>query len=490
MQKKDSDLTNYLPPRSRGLDSIMKPSSIAVIGASAGVGKWGYLMVQRLLLSGFKGSIYPINPSQREIQGLPCYENISDVSGSIDLAVITTPASTVPGHLRDCLRRGIPGAVIISAGFAETGAEGFLLEKEISAIAKEKGIRFVGPNCMGLWSAAGVVNLCFRRSVKAGPIAFISQSGTFGVALAQVAAEKGYGLSAFISIGNQADLDASDYLEYLAGDSETKVIAIYLEGLKAGRRFFEMAAEIVKTKPVIIYKGGTTEEGARATMSHTASIAGSEKVFDGMCRQAGIIQVKEAFHLFEIAEALVGQPVPGGNRVAILGSGGQGVVGADACASLGLQLPELDQVTAQAISELLPGHAPLAKNPVDFAGSRRTSLQEAEIIERLMKLDYIDGVISNVPVSPQIWNPDLKIDLESPESMPETVRKAIEGGKLYASLSKRYGKPLICLRFARIEQDVIEDILIEGGVPIYDTPEQCARAMAALVCCRKARYKE
>jgi len=294
-----------------------------------------------------------------------------------------------------------------------------------------------------------------------------------------VATQKGYGLSKFISIGNQADLEAADYLEYLADDEETRVIILYLEGLKDGRRFFEVAKRVIREKPIVVYKAGRSKAGARATMSHTASIAGSEKVFDGMCRQLGIIQVQEAFHLFEVAEALAQLPLPLGNRVAILGSGGQGVVGSDACSAFGLELPELDSDTARIISALLPAHAPRAKNPIDFAGSRRTALQEAEIIEKLLRLDYIDGVISNVPVSPQIWDPSLVVDING-DTLSEPVQTAVDGARLYASLPQKYGKPVICLRFGRIENDIMEQILGEGGVPVYDTPEQCALAMSAL----------
>ena len=469
------------------LDCILKPSSVAVVGASSQVGKWGFMMVQRLLASGFSGRVYPVNPGSDEIQGLSCYPTVFDLPETVDLAVITTPAASVPDRLRDCALSGIRGGVVISAGFAETGEKGLILESEARSVSEKYGIRFVGPNCMGLWSAAVNLNLCFSRPVTAGPVSFISQSGTFGVALAQVANEKGYGLRSFISIGNQADLDVSDYLSYLADDDDTKVITIYLEGLRDGRRFFETAERVSKIKPIVLYKAGRSLVGQRATMSHTASVAGSGRVFDGMCRQAGIIQVREAFHLFEIAEALVGLPLPAGNRVAILGSGGQGVVGTDACSALGLDLPELDPETASMISALLPGHAPPAKNPVDFAGSRRTALQEADIIRRLLELDYIDGVISNVPVSPQIWDLSLDIDPDRPETLPEPVQKSVEGAKIYASLPAAHGKPIICLRFARLEKDVMESILKDGGIPIYDTPEQCARAMSALVYYGKVR---
>lgn len=470
------------------LDYIFKPRSIAVIGASDTFRKWGYLMVERPLKTGFKGSIYPINPNKAEILGLPTYPSVSAVPGAIDLAVLTTPAATIPGLLRECVEKGVKGAVVISAGFAEVGEEGRGFEQAMVEVARSGGIRLVGPNCMGIWSAAGQLSLCFPHAPKAGPIAFISQSGTFGVAMAQVASNKGYGLSKFISIGNQADLEASDYLEYLAADEATKVIVLYLEGLKDGRRFFTVARQVIKKKPIVVYKGGRSAAGARATLSHTASLAGSEKIFESMCKQVGLLQVRESFHLFEMAEALVGLPLAAGNRVAILGSGGQGVVGTDACSSLGLELPELDADTASSLSALLPAHAPLAKNPIDFAGSSRTAIQEAEIIEKLLKLDYIDGVISNVPVSPQIWDRSLKIDRNS-DSLPEPIQVALDGAQVCASLPKKYNKPLICLRFIRLEHDVIEDVLREGGIPIYDTPEQCARAMYALVQYGEVRRK-
>jgi acetate---CoA ligase (ADP-forming) subunit alpha len=470
------------------LDYIFKPKSIAVIGASDTFRKWGYLMVERPLKTGFRGAIYPINPRKGEILGLPTYPSVSAVPGAIDLAVITTPAATIPGLLRDCIEKGIKGAVVISAGFAEVGEEGRGFEHAMVEVARSGGIRLVGPNCMGIWSAAGQLSLCFPQAPKAGPIAFISQSGTFGVAMAQVASNKGYGLSKFISIGNQADLEVSDYLEYLADDEDTKVIVLYLEGLKDGRRFFTVARQVIKKKPMVVYKGGRSAAGARATVSHTASFAGSKKIFDGVCKQIGLLQAEESFHLFEMAEALVGLPLADGNRVAILGSGGQGVVGADACSALGLELPELDADTASSITALLPAHAPLGKNPIDFAGSSRTALQEAGIIEKLLTLDYIDGVISNVPVSPQIWDRSLKIDRNS-DSLPEPIQVALDGAKVYASLPKKYNKPIICLRFIRPEHDIMEDILREGGIPIYDTPEQCARAMYTLVQYGRVRRK-
>ena len=464
----------------KSMDAIFKPRSIAVVGASDSIGKWGYRMVYRLLNTGFRGAIYPINPAKSEILGLTAYPGVAAVPGPIDLAVITTPAATVPDILSQCIKRGIQGAVVITAGFGEVGEAGRALEQKISETAASGGIRFVGPNCMGIWSTAANLNLSFAQPPGKGPIAFVSQSGTFGVSMAQEATLRGYGLSKFISIGNQADLEVADYLDYLAEDEDTRVIALYMEGLKNGERFFNSARQAAARKPVVVYKAGRSGAAERAALSHTASVAGSAVVFENICRQLGLLQVGEAFHLFETAQALAGLPPAPGSRVAILGSGGQGVVGTDACAALGMELPELDRETSAVISALLPEHAPPATNPVDFAGSHRTAMQEAEIIERFLQLDYIDGVISNVPVSPQLWDPTLKVERGAKDLHP-AVRTAIEGGEHYARLPAAYNKPVICLRFAHLENDVMEEILGEGGIPVYSTPEQCARAMHALV---------
>ncbi|MDA8139614.1 MAG: CoA-binding protein [Desulfobacteraceae bacterium] len=462
------------------LNAIFNPRAIAVIGASDTFGKWGHRMLDRPIKTGFPGAIYPINPNKSELLGLKAFPNVAAVPGDIDLAVITTPTPTVPGVLRECIAKGIKGAVVITAGFAETGEEGRRLQEEMLAVAQRGGIRLVGPNCMGIFSAAGRLSLSFAEAPKSGGIAFVSQSGTFGVSIATVAAAQGYGLSKFISIGNQADLGVADYVEYLAEDKDTRVIALYVEGFKDGERFFEVARRAVKQKPIIIYKAGRSEAAERAALSHTASVAGSSIVFDSICKQVGLLQVRESFHLFEMAQALAELPLPAGNRVAILGSGGQGVVGTDACAALGLELPPLDSQTAAGINALLPSHAPPARNPVDFAGATRTAMQEAEIIEQFLRLEYIDGVISNVPVSPQLFDRNLKIDRKSTD-IPARVRVAIAGGERYASLPRKYNKPVICLRFANLDNDIMEEILNEGGIPVYSSPEQCARAMYGLV---------
>jgi acyl-CoA synthetase (NDP forming) len=467
------------------LDPIFKPKSIAILGASDIAGKWGYIMVERPLKTGFSGAIYPVNPNKGEILGLRAYRSVLGIPGQVDLAVVTAPAPAVPELMRECSQKGVKGAILIPGGFAEAGSEGKALEEEVVRIARAGKIRFVGPNCMGIWSAASNLNLCFPQAPKPGAVAFVSQSGTFGGYLSEIANAKGYGLSKFISIGNQANITASEYLEYLAKDDDTKVILFYMEGFKDGMRFFKLAKEVIKRKPIVIYKGGSTNAGARATLSHTASLAGSEDIFESMCRQAGIIRASEAIHSFEMAEALVQQPLPKGRRVAIMGSGGQGVVATDACASLGLEVPEFDDETKRSLQEILPPHAPPARNPVDFASGYRTATDETKAIEKLLSLDYIDGVITNVPINPTVWGiKPTSTDTDKPLS--NATDAAFQAVKSFAALPKRYNKPLITLRFRRTDDPTV-NILNEAGIPVYDTPEQCARAMYALVKYAEAR---
>ncbi len=467
------------------LDPIFKPKSIAILGASDTAGKWGYLMVERPLNTGFSGDIYPVNQNKKEILGLRSYRSVLDIPAQVDLAVMTAPAPAVPELMRQCSQKGVKGAILIPGGFAEAGSNGKALEDEVVRIARTGKIRFVGPNCMGIWSAAGNLNLCFPQAPKPGAIAFVSQSGTFGGYLSEIASAKGYGLSKFISIGNQANITASEYLEYLAEDNDTKVIVFYMEGFKDGKRFFELAKGVIKRKPIVIYKGGSTGAGARATLSHTASLAGSEDIFESMCQQVGLIRAREALHAFEMAEALVEQPLPRGRSVAIMGSGGQGVVTTDACASLGLEVPEFDDETKRSLQKILPPHAPPARNPVDFASGYRAADDETRVVEKLLSLAYIDGVITNVPINPKVWG--IKPNsTDSDKTLSNAIDAAFQAVRSFASLPRKYNKPVITLRFRRTDDPTV-NILNEAGIPVYDTPEQCARAMHALVKYAEAR---
>lgn len=477
-----------MPDIVKQLDYIFKPRSLAVIGASETVSKWGFMVIDRPLHTGFKGAIYPVNPQADTILGLRCYKSVKDIPDSVDLAVITVQAVHVPAIMQECVEKGVKGAILISAGFAEVGEEGQKLEDRVVAIAKSGGIRCVGPNCMGIWSAAGQLNNAFFTSPKAGEIAFISQSGTFGGYMAEIAQTKGYGLRMFVSIGNQADLTIADYIEYLTYDDMTRAIILYMEGVKDGKRFYQVCREALKRKPIVLYKGGSSPSGARATMSHTASVAGSEIVFQTVCRQLGLIRAEESFQTFDMATALIHQPLPPGPRIAVLGTGGQSVVAIDACQRMGLEVPELDINTSKRLLSMLPPHAPLPRNPVDFAGGYRTAVDEANVIETLMKLDYIDGIISNVPINPAAWG--TTIDAKANPELADTVRKDVEEGtRRFCELPFKYKKPIACVRWSiETQEDPVAMKLIEAGVPVYETPEQCARAMYALYSYSKSRY--
>jgi acyl-CoA synthetase (NDP forming) len=328
-------------------------------------------------------------------------------------------------------------------------------------IAEEAGIRFVGPNCLGLVSASGHLNFFFYTMPAAGPISFVSQSGTLGIYLFNIASSKGYGFSRFISAGNSASLNMADYVEYLGEDPDTKVIVLYLEGLREGRRFFNIAKEVVKKKPIVVYKGGRTSASSRATRSHTASLSGVDEVFEAACKQTGIIRCNECFHPFDLAEALAGLPMASGKRVSIIGSGGQCVATSDACGMMGLELPEFDETTKHRLLELLPEHAALPTNPVDTAASH-VPLTLPKLLDIICSLDYIDGCI--IPAA------------TGGGGSAAGIRNLLAEGEAVVEILKKHGKPLVAYAMPG-GSNIAKDILKKAGIPVFVTPEETARAM-------------
>jgi acetyltransferase len=448
------------------LKPIFEPRTVAVIGASDNPNKFGGRAFLYPSLAGYRGTIYPVNPNREAIAGVKAYPGILDVPDDIDMVVIAVPASLVPQAMEECVRKGVKGAVMITAGFAETSEEGRELQDEVVRIAHEGGIRFVGPNCMGIASSSVRLNLCFDTPPLPGPISFVSQSGTLGVYLFQTATSKGYGFSKFISSGNQASIDMTDYLEYLVEDDDTRVIVLYMESSVGAKKFFETAREVVKRKPIVVYKGGRTTAGSRATLSHTASLAGSDEIFDVACRQAGIIRCAEAFHIFELAEALAHQPLPRGKRIAIIGSGGYCVCAADACASLGLEIPELDEATKRSVKGILAPHAPIPTNPIDTAATPDPMVMP-KILDIVAKLDYIDGMIAIGPLNFRTQG-------------VKEIKSVIEQVEGYIDIPKKYNKPLIITGAGNRGSTIAMDLLTKANIPHYVTPEDSARAMYGL----------
>jgi acyl-CoA synthetase (NDP forming) len=452
------------------LDPIFKPKSIALIGASNNIAKWGGRSFLRLLASDFKGAVYPVNPRLKELRGIRVFADIADVPYEVDLAIITIPSTLVPDAITRCAEKGVRGAIVITADFAETSAEGKKLEQAAVDNARRGGLRFIGPNCLGIWSSAVGLSFSFTENPKSGALAFISQSGSYGGSVVRYAESQGFGLSKFISIGNQADITVPEYLDYLAQDDDTKVIALYLEGVKDGRQFLDVARRVTKQKPVLLFKGGSSPQGAKATLSHTASIAGEDIIFDAMCRQAGVIRVSELHHILILAEALISQPLPKGNRISVTGTGGQGVVTVDALYKHGLDVPQFKEEDQKKLKSLLSSHAPTPNNPVDFAGGVRTSELEAKVSHTLASIDYIDGIITSVPVHISATrDPDLYI------------KEAVQGAELLARVPREYQKPLITQLPDLGRQAQIIEVLRAANIPIYSHPEDSARAMAGLV---------
>jgi len=452
------------------LDPIFRPRSLAVIGASTQVEKWGHRMVVRPLNTGYRGMIYPVNPNSREIAGIRSYPSISSLPAGIDLAVITLPAAMVPEALEECLRHGIRGAVVISAGFAEANQEGEKLQQELARLAKAAGVPLVGPNCMGLWSSLVNLNLAFEEAPNPGAIAFISQSGTLGNYLMLLAKGKGYGFNGFISSGNQALLEVSDYLEYFGRDEGTRAIILYIEGLQDARRFREIARKVVQKKPVLVYKAGRFAVGARAALSHTASLAGNDAVFEALCKQTGLIRCYDPLHTFDMAVALSSQPLPRGNRVAIIsGGGGYCVTMAEAAASYGLDVPQLDPAASEKIKKLLYPFAPQPWNPIDAAADVRP-MTYARALDILLGLDYIDGILMMIPFM-------FSFQLRSTAS----VRELMDATEIICGLPAKYRKPMMGNTIPSVAVGPALELFKKAGIPFFATQDESARAMHGLV---------
>lgn len=372
---------------------FFNPESVGIIGASKTPGKIGHAIVKNILNSGYRGGIYPVNPREAEIEGLKCYPEIGAVGKNVDLAVIAVPATAVIQVAEQCGRAGIKNLVVISAGFKEVGREGLELEKELVRICKSYGIRMLGPNCVGMMDTHLPINASFSEGFSAaGNIAFISQSGAMLLAILDWSKAKGLGFSKIISLGNKADLTESDFIEDAACDPNTKVILCYLEDVSGGRHFLEASTRASAQKPVIILKSGTSQAGAQAASSHTGALAGSDLAYNTAFRQGGIIRASTMAELFDLAVAFTRQPVPAGNRVAVVtNAGGPGIITTDQIENLGLAMARFQKETIEALHQGLPEEANVY-NPVDVlgdAGSDRFRLA----IDKVLADDNTDSIV-------------------------------------------------------------------------------------------------
>jgi acyl-CoA synthetase (NDP forming) len=374
--------------------ALFEPESIAFIGASRDIFKWGFNILHHIIRCDYQGRLYPVNPQGGEWFGRKVYKNISDIDDKIDLAVIVVKDTLVPLTLTQCSGKKIPAAIVITAGFSETGEKGAALEKEVVKIARSGGIRLVGPNTMGVFSAwpSCMQALMTSMPIKKGNVGLITQSGNLGSSIAYRFIRRDIGLSRLVSSGNEADLTMEDYLQMLEEDEKTKVICLYVEGVRDGRRFFDSARRISRNKPVILLKGGRTAQGARAAMSHTGAIASNDSVFSSMCRQTGIIQVTTMDEMIDVAGMLISQPVPKGNRVGIITlGGGWGVIATDMCTSNGLDIPPLNNSIIEELDKVLPPFWSRG-NPVDLVAPGKVNVI-TDSVKLLAECGGIDSVI-------------------------------------------------------------------------------------------------
>jgi acetate---CoA ligase (ADP-forming) len=473
--KETSDLTEFWR-------ALFQAESIAVIGANNQMGSWGYDALHTALNSKTTKpdrQVYAINPSDKMIQGIPAYPTILDIPGPVELAIIVVRASLVPTVARQCAAKQIKAGVIISAGFAEADNAGADLQAEVRQIAHAAGFHFVGPNCVGHGdgytrvASAGMVN-----RIGAGPMALITQSGTLGATIIQMAASRGIGMSKFISTGNEADLKFEDYLEFLKQDGNTGLIAGYIEGLREGRRFFELAKTITPSKPVIVIKTGTTAGSSQAAKSHTGALAGADNVYSAAFRQSGIIRVDDEDELCDVISGLLNSPLPKGNRVGILTMGGGfGVVTSEACEKEGLKMGVLSPQTIDQINQILPprwSHG----NPVDMVGVRTMGGDPAadKCLELLMADPNIDIVISLLP--PVILPSEMAGNL-SPAQIRSLYDAVIKQREFLQRQVVATGKPLILLRFFSQPVSLWPNLppLPAFNIPEYTNPRRAARVL-------------
>jgi acetyl coenzyme A synthetase (ADP forming)-like protein len=441
------------------LESLIYPQTVAVFGASRNPGKVGHAVVANLIKSGFQGNIVPVNPEADEVLGLKCYRSLKDYNGKVDLSVVVVPPRLVKDAIGSSIDAGAKVVTVITAGFKEVGAEGAALEQELVELCRSQGVRLMGPNCLGIFNTHHRMNATFAPAVPpAGRISVISQSGALCVAILDWASQQKLGLGKVISIGNKADLNEADFLQALAEDKETGVIASYLENIKEGNKFLRIAEEAAAIKPVVILKVGVTQAGAKAASSHTGSLAGADIAYGAAFKRAGVIRAENFEALFDYAQVFASQPLPHGKRVAVItNAGGPGIMAADAAESLGLKMVTPGEATKAKLRPLLPAAASVG-NPVDVIGDAAPDLY-INSLKVLQEDDDIDAIV--VVVTPQ--------NMTQPSVLAERLA-ATHNGK----------KPLLTTFMGGEAVEDAKAKLMAAGIPNYPSPERAMDSLRAL----------
>ncbi|MCX6817985.1 MAG: CoA-binding protein [Candidatus Aenigmarchaeota archaeon] len=444
------------------LDGFFVPKSIAIIGASRDQSKIGHVVMRNMVEGDYKGKVFPVNPNTSQILGLKCYPSVTKIRERVDMAVISIPAELVPKALEECGRKGIKNVIIITGGFKEIGNNE--LEKKLIDIAKKHKIRVIGPNCLGVFDPDSGVDTVFLPRYKlarpkGGDISFITQSGAVGSVVIDWMARKGYKMSKFISYGNASDVDEADLIEYLINDKKTKVICAYFEGVKEGRKFFEITRKFAGKKPIIVLKGGTTSAGTKAVSSHTGSLAGSFEVYSAAFRQAGIIQATDMEELFDYARTLSSLPKPKGHRVQIITDGGGfGVLLTDNIIKDGLSLATMTEEKVEEMRKKMPAYVVL-KNPIDLTGDADSERYQYAITAAIE--------------DPNVDMIGLIVLLQVPRLGGEIVDTIINAFKTSQ-------KPIFVVSAGGDYTEVLKKTLEDIGIPTFSYPQSAAKAMKVL----------
>lgn len=446
-----------------GAEAFLRPRAIAVIGASRDPRKIGYRVLRNIILSGFPADkVFPVNPNATEVMSLKCYASVLDIPEHIDLAVVAVPAESVPAVLEECGRKGVRGVAVISSGFKEVGETD--LEIKLVEIARRYGFRLLGPNIVGVWDTSAKVNYSFIDAAPLpGSIAFLSQSGALITSLIWWTRERGIGFSSLVSIGNRADVGETDFLSFLRDDPNTRVIAMYIEGLGEGegRAFLEELVKTTPKKPVLILKAGRSPEAAEAIKSHTGSLAGSNEVYEAALKQARVLRPPNLRELFNWALALALSPEPkGGNVVILTHGGGAGVLASDTLSEWGVRLANITPDLAEELRKFMPPFGSV-RNPIDLTGMMTASNLEGALAA-LLKCDHVDAVL--------LWAGQGAIP--TPEEIGEAILKAVSEAGLR--------KPLVVSVTGGEESRAVLRKLISAGIPSYESPEEAARSLAAV----------
>ncbi len=461
---------------------IINPRSIAFFGASNTFMRMGSMMLSSVQALGYEGKIYPVHLTEKEVRGYKAYPGVMDLPEIPDLAIIVLPTEIVCETMEACGRKGIRQAIVVSGGFREAGPEGAQLQKKLEAVADRYGIRFLGPNCLGVANPHLKLNpTTITDDSTPGFVGLASQSGSFVTQMFNYLHRHGLGFSAAFSVGNEANIDIVDCMEYLAACPHTKVITLYIEGIARGKEFIKAAKAITSHKPIVALYIGGSEAGKQAGLSHTGSLSGPDEIYDGVFRQCGIVRARTLTELFDFALALGTFPRPAGNRIIIqTHSGGPGATAADACGRAGLELPPLSPETVEKLKPLIPKTASTA-NPVDMTFSKNSADVFALIPDILLREPNADMLMVYF-LSPEIFVERVLKEMGTdPEAISAMAREMVgENAKKLAAVTKSHGKPIIGFTYRSLQESMLRTLL-ELGIPIYQDPERAARSISTVL---------